>query len=197
MNRFLCWLMWQVNTDPWPHRERFYELKDRLLRKYGRQVGTDWQHIVKKCWTCDGTGCYQHWSGDLDDCLRCHNGIYDEFWVELERWEWCGRIFHRPARRVRARPMVSTEFIEGRIQHERQPHAREAYLWLTLLCDRSLFWRLMRSSWVRSWMPLSLLNRFVFACRYRLGRINIASFGFDSEDRLSCGQSYDSTDIPF
>ena len=38
-------------------KKRFYAMKDRILRRYGRRDGFDIQHVAgKKCWSCDGTG---------------------------------------------------------------------------------------------------------------------------------------------
>lgn len=198
MRRLLCWLLWRANTHVSLYRNEFYELKDRLLKKHGKLVGTDWQHIVHVCWSCGGTGVYDYLENGEDvTCYRCNRGIYAEFWVELERWEWCGRVFYRPKRKCLSPPMAPCEIIEGKIKHSEVKHHRESLLWLTLLTDRRLWWRIMRTSWERSRMPLSLLNRLVFWCRYRLGKIRTMSWGVDKDGRSTCGRSYDADDIPF
>jgi hypothetical protein len=125
-------------------RAAFYAMKDRLCRRYGDRVGRDWQEIVRECYGCDGSGRYTYPEGDWDECRRCGgDGVYDRFWVELERWEIAGLVFHRPAGRSYTPPGDPVAIV-GRIRHARVGWAgREAGLWLALAFDRPLFLRLM------------------------------------------------------
>jgi hypothetical protein len=84
----------------------FYRVKDAILRKHGRSVGYDVQHIEgKKCHTCRGTGLYPRWDQyriyDPDACWHClGNGWYkDPQWICLERIAFGRYIFHRPLKR--------------------------------------------------------------------------------------------------
>jgi len=65
-----------------PIRERFYEIKDRLLHRFGEADGLDYQKINKKCWDCnDGVN---DWDGG--SCERCDGtGNYSTTYVKLER----------------------------------------------------------------------------------------------------------------
>src|SRR5262249_25447812 len=79
-----------------PIRERFYEIKDRLLHRFGEADGLDYQKINKKCWDCnDGVN---DWDGG--SCERCDGtGNYSTTYVKLERRRLGRRIFHRPVDR--------------------------------------------------------------------------------------------------
>lgn len=168
--RALAWLLGLANacarssTNP----RAFYQLKDRLLRRYGRPAGEDVQRIVKLCWGYyDSDGC------EGSSCRRCGgSGIWDRKLVVLERWELGGRVFHRPTRTVWGPEWEARVTIEGLIQHEGVSHrdGKEAMLWLALLFDRRLFWYLLRGSSTCVWTwrhPLLALQRVVFWARMR------------------------------
>lgn len=146
--RFLSWLLWLANARMQRCSLRFeaYQVKDRILRRHAYLVGHDIQHIVKRCYDCGGAGEYQ----DGDRCYRCSaTGVFDEFWIRLERWEFAGRIFHRPIDRM-SRPDFrdGRPVIEGRIAHEHVADGSgdEAILWLLFLFDRRAWRRLIGSS---------------------------------------------------
>jgi hypothetical protein len=146
--RFLSRLLWLANARMQRCSLRFeaYQVKDRILRRHGHLVGHDIQHIVKRCYDCGGAGEYE----DGCRCYRCSGtGVFDEFWVRLERWEFAGRIFHRPIDRMsRPRFRDGRPVIEGRIAHAHVADGAgdEAILWLLLFYDRRAWRRLMRSS---------------------------------------------------
>ncbi len=102
------------------HPYGFYPFKDRFLRRFATLVGYDRQEIEKPCFSCDGTGHHDYQHGLA--CRRCNGtGIYDHAEHWLERWDLCGRIYHRPIQRhelpepwYRMKPV---EQIEGRIRH--------------------------------------------------------------------------------
>lgn len=151
----------------------FYALKDRLLRKYGTRDGVDIQHIKRECWgyeedgKCLGKG-----------CRRCGgSGVWDEKWIELERWAIGGRVFHRPSGFRYSAPSADDLFaprnvIEGLITHYDVSYraSSEARLWLFLLFDRRA-WRheIGRSracGW--QWRPMLALQAIVFEIRMAL-----------------------------
>jgi hypothetical protein len=182
INRLLAWLLWRANAHPTPvRRNEFYALKDRLLRRLATRLpDMDVQHIVRECWGplgglgCSGQGCY-----------RCGgSGVWSEAWVLLERWDFAGYVFHRPAGRTGPRPAT----IEGFVRHPGGVDARmaeDALLWLALLCDRRLFWRTLRGS--RSCgstrRPMLLLQKLVFEIRLCVDRWHPRTCG-------SCGRSF-------
>jgi hypothetical protein len=146
--RVLTWLLVRANAKPpHSHREPFYQLKDRLLHRFGRLIGTEWQHIRKTCWSCDDGV-----RDDGDSCWKCGGtGIYQQTWVLLQRWEIGGAIFHRPVRRTPLDPH-GVVTIHGYITHpEYRADTTEALLWLALLFDRRLFWGVLRGGYLLDW----------------------------------------------
>jgi hypothetical protein len=140
--RVLTWLLVRANAKPPSgHPETFYSMKEQLLRRFGRMIGAEWQHIRKTCWSCE--------DGVLDDghyCWKCGGtGIYQQTWVLLQRWELGGAIFHRPVYRTTLDPHEIVT-IHGYITHpEYHADTEEALLWLALLFDRRLFRGLLRA----------------------------------------------------
>lgn len=165
--RGLSRLLYLANcSPPYCYRSDFYAMKDRILRRFGRRAGEDWQEIVRECWGCHGTGVNRYYYGDHDQCWKCDGtGVYDQFWVRLERWEFAGHIFHRPAERVYERPEVPVA-IKGKVTHADHGYAsKEAALWLALMFDRRLFVRLMMAECCggRTWRyPLTTAQKAAF-----------------------------------
>lgn len=86
----------------------FYRVKDVILRKYGKAVGYDIQHIEgKKCRSCGGKSYHPKYSNrypynvyDYADCWHCCGGWFKyPQWICLERIAFGGYIFHRPLKR--------------------------------------------------------------------------------------------------
>ena len=182
-----AWLLHVANTDTGPAlRTEFYDLKERLLKKHGRFVGHQIQEIKKPCWGPWGNE-YGERQGCLGEkCPHCGGtGVFDLRWVRLERWEWGGFVFHRPAGDTRTipSPYPPRDMILGRIQHRKYGlGANEARLWLFLLCGEfRLWWRDMRShaacGW--QWWPLTNLQRLTM----RLGM-------WFHRGTCSCGRRY-------
>lgn len=171
IQRLLCTLLHYANAGVhWPHAEDFYPLKEKLLKRYGQFVGHQIQEIRKEC-----HGPWERVFGERVGCLgkRCPRclgtGIYDIRWVRLERWEWCGRVFHRPidASHITPSPYPPRDMIYGIIEHPDYGKASdEARLWLYLLCGEwKLFLRecLSQPSYCqRTWWPLLCFQRVVF-----------------------------------
>ena len=160
--RLICWLLDVANDrPPTLARTAFYDIKAKLLQRYAEPDGFDVQHIVKDCWNCYGAP---------DGCYRCADGIYDQFWVVLNRWRWYGHVFHTPGQRVRGEPPGVVK-IRGYIQH-RTPRfylAAEAWYWLALVYDRAAF----RSTFghtgypSRKFTPMVVLGTVLFNWRMR------------------------------
>lgn len=75
----------------------FYELKRRLVRRYGRFVRNINQEILRECWGCE--------DGPVQGCSRCGGtGVYSIRWWRLATWEAYGHVFHWPASELFSRP---------------------------------------------------------------------------------------------
>lgn len=142
----LARLLHVANSSP-PHtrREKFYALKDRLLKRYAARDGYEIQEIKKECWGYLGSnGC------DRSEGCRCYgSGFFDHFFVRLEVYRWRGYKFHRPVER-RCRPTVAPHIV-GYIEHrDHGKWANEAVLWLCLLAGE---WKLLRQLLAGSCSP--------------------------------------------
>jgi hypothetical protein len=116
-------------------RHPFYALKVKLLQQYGRLIGYDLQHIVYHCWNCEA-GC------ERCNTQGCGNGVWEQVWVRLERWQMGTYIFNVPIRRTFYDPEEKVT-LEGFVKHKLYPYhlsAECAYL-LFLLFEPRLFVR--------------------------------------------------------
>jgi hypothetical protein len=184
--RLVSRLLWLANSGPPIARtEQFYALKDRILRRWGTRDGHDWQHIIKECYGCDGRG--ESRECPERACRRCGgSGVYDHFFVKLERWDLAGRTFHRPAEKTWKRPSEPVAIV-GRVRHADVGRAgNEAALWLALLLDRRLFAALMTSSCCcgPTWRyPLVTLQKLTF-------RLGMAARGWERRRCVTCGRGF-------
>lgn len=126
-----------VNSGPPSElRQEFYAIKDHVLRRFGRRVGQDIQHIVKPCWHC------RRWNCDdcdaFDSCCKClGTDIYLEFWSRLDVYQIGKHCFHLPVERIKTAPAEPVT-ITGYIQHVERGSIykrKELCLWLILLFD--------------------------------------------------------------
>ena len=87
-------------------QDAFYKIKDAILKRWGKGVGYDVQHIKGvRCNSCDGHG--RHWKYghngkryDYDDCWHCWGGWYKlPIWVALHRIKLGRYVFHKPLKR--------------------------------------------------------------------------------------------------
>ncbi len=139
----------------------FYALKGWLLERYAQRDGEDVQEIVKKCWGpgdwydpespvkgCPGEGC-KHCGG---------SGIYDRKITVLNRWRWCGYVFHT----IGTWPpkQQATITIRGYVRHEQYGmKAVEARIWLYVLCGEwRMFWREISGHRYLGWYCWPMLN---------------------------------------
>jgi hypothetical protein len=167
-SRLLAWLLHYANARPPLFSTDFYSLKTRLLHRFAERCGYDVQEIRKECWG-DRRDAFRDVSGCGPKCTRCGGtGVYDLFWVRLERWQWGRYTFHCPVWRDRIRPLGPIN-IHGRIQHAKYGRASdEAVLWLYLLCGEwRLLWYSIKSSCSCGWYfwPLLNLQRVVMSSR--------------------------------
>lgn len=134
----------------------FYDIKDRILKKYGSQIGYDVQNIKGiKCRSCGGTGYHAYYSNhypyreyDRSDCWHCINGWYRlPQWICLERIRFGKHIFHQPLKREHCirNPWTENEIgwnvtsspvIDGYIEHKSSKYSDLALLVLYYRYDR-------------------------------------------------------------
>lgn len=110
---FLGEVLYLVNSNK-PNRNSYFELKEKIVKKYGTKIGLDVQHVKKICYACHGTGWYE----EGIRCYKCQNGIYHEFWTLLSKWQIGNRSFHLIDRRINeqyANDMINVGRIEGLI----------------------------------------------------------------------------------
>lgn len=147
----LGWLLMHANRRF--RTSAFYELKDRVLKAYGRPDGNDLQVLPPKpCWECDGTGKvpgYQRVDGLLREvgkqtCGDCNGtGEYQgKLYVQLVRRKLAWYTFHKPGGTaydyaVAVELWSHKNLIEGLIRHN--PHPKWVGYWcriaLALLFD--------------------------------------------------------------
>jgi hypothetical protein len=141
MNNILAHLLHHANRCSKDHE--FYQIKDRLLQKYGEPAWFDIQHIEgKHCSSCEGTGIHYKYDYrgkvyERDACWHCYNGWFKRpMWVMLERRKFGRYTFHKPIDRKYCEenpyriPSMNFKVIDGYISH--QP-AKYSYLALWLL----------------------------------------------------------------
>lgn len=127
--RLIAWMLHIANSSP-THRTSFYALKSKLLTRYGKLTGFDYQQIDKPCW---GGSYYGQCRGEK--CWKCNGtGVYETKWFELQKWEWCGYKFHLSPKRLSRKPETIT--ITNRVKHcDYGKWQTEAELWLFFLFD--------------------------------------------------------------
>lgn len=151
----------------------FYKLKDSLLKKYGKKIGTDYQYISKECHTCFGTGVYKCEHKMPETCWSCSGtGKYEEYVSQLDKYEFGKHDFHLPVRKYQRRDsgfidaMIKVN-IKDYIRHKyKNPYSSdEAQLWLFLLFDIKTFKKMFGRSYrfyVKSRYILLFLSNLKF-----------------------------------
>lgn len=145
-------------------KPEFYQLKDKLIKKYGKKIGTDYQYIEKECFTCNGTGVYAD-QYKRETCNNCFGtGKYDEFVSQLDKYKIGKHEFHLPVKRYYRYSsgfigVMAKVNIKGYIRHNcENPYlCDEAKLWLFLLFNKKTFRKIFGRSY-----------RFDVKCRYLL-----------------------------
>lgn len=173
MRNLLAKAIWIVNSDP-PHqlRDEFYQIKNKVLKRFGMRVGQDLQHIRKECWHCN------YWACDecevTGDCCKCGGtNIYRQFWSRLDVYQLGGFRFHLPVERLYkdpGEPVTLTDYIQH-VERGSYFLRVELLLWMIVIFDPVwLLRRIIHLRNVQSASPrypllwsLSQLGRFVQA----------------------------------
>lgn len=154
--RIVSLLLHVANSHPHYPTEVFYAMKERLCRRFGKLVGHDTQFITRPCFG-NWDPARDYWGGctKTAECKCGGNGVFDFYWVTLERWEVGGRLFHRPIARHRLAP-GSPVTIHGRVEHRSYGKwSLECQMWLAIFFDRPHFWQLFHRGghYMGFWMP--------------------------------------------
>jgi len=191
--RLLGYVLHTANSGPsFSWKNDFYRLKERLLKKYATTHFSDVQHIKKICWSCDGNV----------PCHRCINGVYDEFWVLLNRYELGGFIFHIPVCRGNVKP-GTTVHIEGYINHRKYANhlSDECFYWLMLFFDFKSFMKYFGiiEHCGRKVTPFVIVGTAIFRLRRRKERVYTFCKNRLQSLKLSVRRSgnFEDDDIPF
>lgn len=154
-------------------KEDFYEIKQKLLSKYGNRIEDDWQHIVKYCYRCDGTGTFHPEYRRPEPCWCCHKGIYEEIIVQLHKYKFGKYIFHKPQKTYifKDGELPNVKFIEGYIRHDIPKYhlADECMMWLFLMYNRKAFIKKLTRSQHKNniYTPLVALQYVCFFFKYK------------------------------
>lgn len=205
-------------------REGFYNLKKKLLQKYGTFDSVEMQHIKKECYSCKNGVFISKWKEPQTCWACCGTGIYTEFWTRLEKHKLGNYYFHTPTEKAFKYDKVEGKFyfsnfsvhqykpidierdktalIEGLIKHTKPKYnlAREATLWLYLFFDFKLFKKEIRSiqclSGVRT--PLVLLGNIIFTFRHFEFKKLIPKLNLRKpKAKLNNASVFDSDNLPF
>lgn len=123
-------------------KQSFYQLKSRLLRKYGKQDGYDLQIIDRHCYSCEGTGIYMRYGHKTGrTCNSCGgSGIYMTKQIALRRFILNDQVFHEPAPEISTSDLLFHSKIKGLIKHEKPDYnATYAYAELLLIFEPDKF----------------------------------------------------------
>lgn len=144
--KLLAKLLHLANSNPPCPSDDFYDLKKKLLQKYGTCQGSLIQQINRECYGyynpnwCDYEGCIG------TDCLKCNgSGVFDSTYHRLIKWEWCRYSFLIPDEwKWIDRGEKLFPDIVGRVEHKVKSYrmAREAHFWLYLLAGE---WGMLRN----------------------------------------------------
>lgn len=162
----------------------FFDIKSYILAQNAIPLGKQVQHIVNKCWSCNGSGLFsEYYDGfyyqkiEPRMCYRCNNGVYNEFHSLLVLWQFGKYQFHTFVDRIDGplfhesyfRDLPILENIEGKVRKEKVKYwlGWEAYLWLILIYRREVFLSIMKKSMPcgRVYTPLCFINKIVFRLR--------------------------------
>lgn len=170
--KILSWLLYHANRKP---DKRFYEIKNKILEKYGEHICYDVQHFQPvKCDTCNGTGKFKCSWKLPETCWSCMGtGWYKpESWVILARISF-GKYdcFHRPLNRVTERPEFSNSMIESYIEKTPTKYSEFALFILFLIYEKGYLKRWYRDAghgWriINWWSPANWANNFMHIVKY-------------------------------
>ena len=185
--KFIAWLLYHANRNP---SQDFYVVKEKILKRHGKPVRLEYQHIKKQCWTCNGSGIYPYRSF-TKTCLNCGGtGIYREFWSQLRVYKINQYEFHIPCKGgiFFKKPDGIGNFINGYIRHKSEPYrlSQEAKLWLFMIFGRELFWRSYSGRF--SFYPLSFFVWRKTENKFKKHKSKIRALDL---------RNFDNMDVPF
>lgn len=175
----LSWLLYHANRKP---NKEFYDIKNKILGKYGKHICYDVQHFnAIKCDACNGTGKFRCSWKPTETCWSCMGtGWYKpESWVILARIGF-GRYscFHQPLHRVYEKPEFSNQMIEGYVEKIPTRYSIFARGLLFLIYEKGYLKRWYRETgngWrVKWWVPQNWVYNLVHILRHRAGSIPIS-----------------------
>jgi hypothetical protein len=180
MKTILSWLLHHANRNTLYGEDKriFYEIKNRILAKRGKYLHYDVQFIEgKKCRACGGTGTqyYYDFYGDgpvdADFCWHCYNGWYKRpTWNILSVVDFGGYVFHRPYKRVYENPNITSQVIEGYIEHTPTRFSKLALKTLFVVYDKTFFRRWYKNiglGWrLYWWLPRNWVNNVFHVLKY-------------------------------
>lgn len=146
------WLLHISNTNlAYKFKKDFYKLKDKLVKKFGKKIGTDIQHIKEICYQCNGTGIFESNWKPPEPCWYCFNG-YHEYWTVLDKYKISKWTFHNPVEKLYIEPKTKNNIIEGYITHRGKKYklAMKSFIVLTILFDKKMLWNLILKQYVKS-----------------------------------------------
>lgn len=193
LSRPCSWLMFHANKlpkDPFSiEKDLFYTVKNKMLRKYGKYVKTEFQHFEgKQCFTCDGTGIYYQsdpkydpYGNDIEHCKKCNaSGWYkDEKWVELEVFKFGKYHFHLPSNTRYVKPKENVVIIEGFIEHRKTRFTSFAFFVFMLMFHKNYIVKYYNScrGWRCNWEnPNNWLHNFCHILLKKQDAIPISNF---------------------
>lgn len=171
----LSWLLYHANQNP---SREFYEIKNRILTKYGKHICYDVQHFEGiKCDTCNGSGRFKCFWPLPEFCWSCSGtGWYKpESWVILARLR-IGKYdcFHRPFNRVTERPELSNPMIEGYVEKTPTRYSHFALMVLFLSFEKGYLrrrWKELYGWRVKWWLPKNWVHNVAYIIKFgRTGR---------------------------
>lgn len=134
------------NSSP---TQTFYLLKDKILRKYGKQNDYDLQVIKQTCWSCEGTGVFRSDWKLAETCWSCGgDGVFRTKKILLERWLINGNLFHIPNREVSSvgSNYIVKNIIQGYIRHEnKEGNPQYCLYYLMWNYDKQMFFKCLES----------------------------------------------------
>lgn len=155
--KILSWLLHHANKLG--RNYNFYQIKNKILTKYGKHICYDVQFIEGKiCWSCDGTGTYE---GDdfTDTCRNCAgSGMYkNDVWNILAKIQFGKYTFHQPYKRVYKEPeIILGLIINDYISHKPTKYGKFALNILFLLYDK----RFLRIKFLGFWFNFKRKFRY-------------------------------------
>lgn len=172
LTNILSWLLHHANRNC--NDEIFYQIKNKILKRFGKFICYDVQFIEgKKCYCGDGIYGYD-WYGNIVECYKCNGtGWYKKpVWNILSKIKFGKYEFHQPYAKVFKKPDNSIHIINGYIDHNFSDYGKFALIILYLVYDFSGFWKRWYKSigtgWRLSWwLPKNYINNIFHLIKKR------------------------------